>query len=197
MTNRREEILDAFSRLVSRYGLGKTSMQDVAKETGISIGTIYNDFTNKEELIFSFWQRVEEQCIRHLDSLAERNLPPEQLLRVLMLEHIKLVNEQLRDNRGIYELMTESVISYIGKSILGRRQIIQQGLIKRVEAILHQGMESGVFQIDGDSAIAAERFVEVFTEYLAPPLILQYEQEEVLLRAGSMFDFVIRAVKKQ
>jgi AcrR family transcriptional regulator len=85
MTNRREAILDVFSKLVSCYGLGKTAMQDVAQEMGISVGTIYNDFTNKEDLILAFWQRVEEQCIVRLDSVAKQDLVPEELLRLIML----------------------------------------------------------------------------------------------------------------
>lgn len=197
MSNRREEILEAFSKLVSRYGLGKTSMQDIAREAGISIGTIYNDFTNKEDLILFFWKRVEEQCISHLDALYGRDLPPEQRLRELMLEHISMRSELLRSNRGIYELLTESVISYIGKSILGRRQIIQQQFIKRVASILQCGIEEGVFEVAGDVSATAVRFVEAFTEYLAPPLVLLRQPEELLKEAESMFDFVIRAVKRQ
>lgn len=197
MSKRREEILEAFSNLVSRYGLGKTSMQDISRETGISIGTIYNEFTNKGELILFFWETVEGQLISQLDALIGRDLPPEQLLRVMILEHIRTVKEQLRNNRGIYELMTESVISCIGKSILGRRQIIQQELIKRVERILYYGIEEGVFEVAGDVSVSAVHFVEAFTEYLAPPLILPRQTEEVLKEAGSMFDFVIRSVKKR
>jgi AcrR family transcriptional regulator len=195
MTNRREEILDKFTKLVSSYGLGKTSMQDLAREMGISVGTIYNDFTNKEDLILAFWQRVEAQCIAHLDSIAGCDLPPEQLLRLLMLEYIKMLSEQLRTNRGIYDLMMESSISYLGKSILGRRQIIQQALIKRVGEILGKGLESGIFEFPGDADLTAFYFVAAFTEYSAPPLIVSRHQEEVLQEAGSMFDFVIRTVK--
>jgi len=196
MTKRREVILDTFSRLVSSYGLGKTSMHDIAKAMGISVGTIYNDFANKEDLIFAFWQRVEEQCIDYLNSLVGRDLPPEQLLRLMMLEHVRMFNEQLRGNRGIYELMMESAISYIGKSLLGRRQIIQQELINRVGQIFRIGMENGTFEIHGDVFTAATYFVAAFTEYLAPPLAMSRESEEVLKEAGAMFDFVIRAVRK-
>ena len=196
MINRREKILEVFSELVSRYGISKTSMQEIARETGISIGTIYNDFANKEDLIFAFWQRVEIQCIHHLNSLAGRDLPPEQLLRLMILEHIKIFNNQLRNNRGIYELMTESVISYIGKSILGRRGIIQQELANRVATIFHSGVTSGTFEVPGDVAESAAHFVTAFTEYLAPPLVFSREPEEVLREADLMFDFVIRAVKK-
>lgn len=196
MTNRREMILDTFGGLVSCYGLGKTSMRDVAKEMGISVGTIYNDFANKEELIFAFWQRVEEQCIAHLDDIAGRDLPPEQLLQLVMLEYIAMVNEQLRANRGIYELMMESPISYFGKSLLGRRQIIQQELINRVVGILSQGMENNTFKVDGDVVRTAGFFVAAFTEYLAPPLVMLRESEEVLKEAAAMFNFIIKAVRK-
>jgi AcrR family transcriptional regulator len=56
--HRPEEILDAALRVFAQRGLHQTSLEEVAKEAGISKGTIYLYFKNKEELFVAAAQRV-------------------------------------------------------------------------------------------------------------------------------------------
>ena len=55
---RPDEILDAALRVFARCGLHKTNLDEVAKEAGISKGTIYLYFKDKEELFVAAAQRV-------------------------------------------------------------------------------------------------------------------------------------------
>lgn len=55
---RRKEILEAAFRLFAAKGYGRVSMQEIAAESEFSIGTLYNFFSNKEEL---FLTMVEEK----------------------------------------------------------------------------------------------------------------------------------------
>jgi AcrR family transcriptional regulator len=55
---RPDEILDAALRVFARRGLHKTSLEAIAKAAGVSKGTIYLYFKNKEELFVAAAQRV-------------------------------------------------------------------------------------------------------------------------------------------
>ena len=55
---RPDEILDAALQVFARRGLHKTKLEEVAKEAGISKGTIYLYFKNKEELFVAAAHRV-------------------------------------------------------------------------------------------------------------------------------------------
>lgn len=55
---RPDEILDAALCVFTRRGLHQTTLEEVAKEAGISKGTIYLYFKNKEELFVAAAQRV-------------------------------------------------------------------------------------------------------------------------------------------
>ncbi len=44
-------ILEAASRLISHYGFDKTTMEDIAREAGVSKGSLYLEWTSKEELL--------------------------------------------------------------------------------------------------------------------------------------------------
>src|SRR5262245_60503584 len=57
-THRSEEIAAAALRVFTKRGLYQTTLDDVAKEAGISKGTIYLYFKNKEELFIAAAQRV-------------------------------------------------------------------------------------------------------------------------------------------
>lgn len=49
--NRRETILSACERLLHRYGPGKTTMQDVAREARVAVGSVYLEFESKEDIL--------------------------------------------------------------------------------------------------------------------------------------------------
>jgi AcrR family transcriptional regulator len=48
---RRETILAACERLLHRYGPNKTTMQDVAKEARVAVGSVYLEFDSKEKIL--------------------------------------------------------------------------------------------------------------------------------------------------
>jgi AcrR family transcriptional regulator len=47
---RRERLLECGRRLFARWGFDKTSMDDIARETGVSKGALYLEFPNKDAL---------------------------------------------------------------------------------------------------------------------------------------------------
>jgi len=48
--DRRERLLESAASLFCRWGFDKTSMDDIARETGISKGAVYLEFPNKDAL---------------------------------------------------------------------------------------------------------------------------------------------------
>lgn len=51
MTRRMKEISDAATRLFLQQGYAKTQISHIAKAVGVSVGTIYLDFTGKKEIL--------------------------------------------------------------------------------------------------------------------------------------------------
>ena len=49
----KDEIMQICRRIASEEGLKSLGMRKVAKECGIAIGTLYNYFSNKEELLIA------------------------------------------------------------------------------------------------------------------------------------------------
>ncbi len=67
---KRESILSAAQIQFSRYGFRRTSMEDIAKEAGVSRSSLYSYFQNKEEIFRSLAADLHERSLAD----AERHL---------------------------------------------------------------------------------------------------------------------------
>ena len=89
----RERILEGAMKAVSSHGLSKLEMTDVSASAGVSRGTLYRYFSNRNELLHSltvreahnFWTR----CVEALEDCEQ----DEERLKLLMLHATRYVRE--------------------------------------------------------------------------------------------------------
>ena len=109
---RRQHVLDAALKVFAERGFHRTTIRDIAQAAGVSDGTIYNVFENKEALLLALLRPLEEEAPARshnsvapddLDTLVRQmvrqrwaSFTPEMLsmLRVVLSE--VLVNSDLR-----------------------------------------------------------------------------------------------------
>ena len=65
---KREAILTAAFTQFSRYGFRRTSMEDIAKETGVSRASLYSYFENKEEIFRCLSASLHEETLGNAES---------------------------------------------------------------------------------------------------------------------------------
>ncbi|GAA2361213.1 TetR/AcrR family transcriptional regulator [Dactylosporangium salmoneum] len=73
---RREQIIEAATRCFVRNGFHQTSMQDVIREAGLSVGAFYRYFSSKAELIRAIAEEKVGSILATLDHLLEQDPPP-------------------------------------------------------------------------------------------------------------------------
>ena len=66
--HKREAILDAARLQFTRYGYRRTSMEDIARETGVSRASLYSYFDNKEEIFRCLAAKLHEQSLADAES---------------------------------------------------------------------------------------------------------------------------------
>lgn len=81
---RRDEIATAALRVLDRKGVANTSIAGIVEESGLSAGAIYANFENKAELAAYLAQRLFDWRIELLESPAESNPSPVDILRVVL-----------------------------------------------------------------------------------------------------------------
>lgn len=72
-----DAILDAAATLFRRYGYRRTSMEDIAKETGVSRPSLYSYFKNKDEVFESLSRRLHENALSESERLL--NVDPKEV----------------------------------------------------------------------------------------------------------------------
>lgn len=64
-------ILDAAARCVRRYGLRRTTMEEVARLAGVSRGTVHRYFGDKDTLLREVFSRADSEVIREITALMD------------------------------------------------------------------------------------------------------------------------------
>jgi len=118
---KREQILDGALRVFMQVGFDAASMNDITREAGVSKGTLYVYFKNKEDLFFAMIERQKLRIFGQLQEILEKNLP---------------VTETLHDF-GV--LFATHLLS--DKTIRGMRTVI--GVIDRMPGLAAQFMVAG------------------------------------------------------
>jgi AcrR family transcriptional regulator len=75
LTARREQILSAARICFLRNGLHTTSMQDLIREAGLSVGAVYRYFKSKNEIINAIADGVAGGVTRRLEEIAAAEPP--------------------------------------------------------------------------------------------------------------------------
>ncbi len=90
-----DAILDATAHVLVADGYDRTSTNRVAERAGVSVGSLYQYFPNKEalvgELVDRYSKHITELVVAQLDALAEE--PPERVARELVSAMVELKRE--------------------------------------------------------------------------------------------------------
>ncbi len=76
IARRREEILEAATRLFAAEGFARTDVQVVADELGVGKGTVYRYFETKEALFLAAVDRAMHQLREHVDTAVDKEADP-------------------------------------------------------------------------------------------------------------------------
>ncbi len=85
-----EQIREAAKDQVLNLGYDKTTIRSVAKKCGIGVGTVYNYFSSKEELVASFMIEDWHTALGSMKALSTQD--PEAFLRGIHLSLLSFIN---------------------------------------------------------------------------------------------------------
>jgi len=135
----RNLILDAVDALLSKYGYGKMTIEDVAKQVGIGKGTIYLHFPSKEELVLAHIDRIAEGVIRKLQELADSSDSVDRRLRRMLILRVL----QRFDSVAHYSQNLGDLLSSVRAPLLQRRQAHFEKEAAVFEGVLREGARLG------------------------------------------------------
>lgn len=195
VTDRKMAILDSFIKLVSRFGMEKTTMQDVAKEAGISVGVIYKDFANKEDLINAYIYNLIDDLVTQCRQLIREDQPAHELLHDFIIGYFKIIGIFLEENFGFFQLISESSN---GKKFFQKgemyRGLVEEKISELIRKIIEKGNREQRFSVENPSETA----VLIWHSFVSYTLQMTFQMksiETVLPQVEKMYRFIVRALE--
>ncbi len=149
----RAKLLEAAEELFTRLGYDGTSMGDVARRAGASVGTLYHHFADKRalllELIDGFGDRLAAQRRTDLDFAAFLGADP----RAAFSTWLRKAHARLRARPSLYLV----VLGMAGRDdeVRRRYQRVEEVAVERLTALIEFGQRHGLMRAGLDPQAAA------------------------------------------
>ena len=98
----RREIREAAKTLYNREGQASLSVRAIAKEAGVSVGTIYTYFGSLQGLTESLWNAPVSALAKELQTIAEETRDPVARVRGLMASYRQFAKDNQRIYRNVF-----------------------------------------------------------------------------------------------
>lgn len=139
MSQSKEELIrQAAIRVFSRKGFYKARAEEIAHEAGVAVGTIYNYFDTKEDILLSIFKGEFEERVRFYEKLQGSSLSIPEQIRRLLQEHFSLLKERAE----LAQVLLRERFNP-GKGFKDRLGDLYRGMLKRIEALIREGVEEG------------------------------------------------------
>ncbi len=191
--DRPQQIIKAALQVFGECGLANARLQDIAERAGVSKGTIYLYFPNKEELFREMVRQTAVAAIARAEQANTPGTPTNQLLAYM---------------RGYWAFVRSPVFSTIYRLVLGElhqfpdlaafyaHEVVARGQ-KLLAGIIRRGIDAGEFR-DIDPMIAARMLVALTVmngiwrdEHTGVPLLAHKSDDEVF---NELAQFYLHAI---
>ena len=152
---RRAEILSAAERIFDAHGYAATTMDAVAGAAGISKGSLYNYFSNKQDLFKQVFVEAVSGDEQQIERLTVERLPATRKLERLLDVWSSRLNHYKRIGRLVLEFWATAAREGRDGEFAGWFSEQNARWQARIEGIVTQGIEAGEFRAELDPSIAA------------------------------------------
>lgn len=126
-------VLQATLHLFSQKGYFSTSVHDIARESGVSIGSIYHHFRDKEGVASALFESLLERMTRELENIANRYDSTHDKCRAV----IELLFEMTEDEPEVMEYM---LYSKHREFLSGQLPVCSSQPFRMMREMVEQGM---------------------------------------------------------
>jgi AcrR family transcriptional regulator len=191
-TAKRRQIVEGARQVFLARGFDAASMMDIAKAAGVSKGTLYVYFKNKEELFAAI---VQQECCTHAEgafTLDGNDHNVEAVLTRLGVEYMKFLcspekASSLRIVAAIADRMPE-----IGKTFYETGPSYGIALLK---AYLDAQVEAGVLTVP-DTEVVAAQFLDACQSTLFKPVLFNFAPPPGRAQVEHVVGIAVRAFLK-
>ncbi len=144
-----ESILNVAKKMFGRYGLQKTTLDEIARVARVAKATIYNYFGSKDRVYLEVLRREANEIVEKISSSVDQEVLPGDKLIAFARARFRYMRQAINilnlDREGIEKLLpgTEST----------RNELFERE-VNIICSILEEGAEKGIFRLNNVSLAA-------------------------------------------
>jgi AcrR family transcriptional regulator len=161
---RREQIAEAALDIVRTQGIKALNVAAVSKKMEMVPSALYRHFKSKDEIVTAVLELIGRRLNAHFQQVANEQLDPLEKLRLLLMQHVELINSNNAIPRVIF---SEEVL---GGNPNKRQQLfgIIEKVLENVATIIRDGQRQGIIRSD----LAAKNLAVSFLGMIQPAAII-------------------------
>lgn len=140
---KRKLIIKTAAKLFVKKGFHKTPISEIARESGLTPGTLYNYIREKEDILFLMHEYFQISFLKQIDSSIRKETDVRIRCENAFKNLIKLTSKNKKEIRLIY-IETASQTNVSLKVILNR----QSQLIEKMSDLIDSGVKEGLFNVE-------------------------------------------------
>ena len=177
----RQKILNVAARQFQEHGFAKTSIASIMQAAGLGVGTFYNYFGSKEEVLLTLAKNLREEVEKNISVAGAENSSAAEMLALCCACTAKIIDE----NRFILPLfISASEHSDKPEQI---PQSLSPGFGELFDEIILRGQQRGEFRDDVPSNIISEMIHSIFQTTAFSKLDISF-QENIRLKIKILLD---------
>lgn len=185
------QIVDAANTRFRHYGYGKTTMVEIAADTGMSAANLYRYFNSKQDIIAECANRCMcERVDRLRVAIRKSGMSAIEQLEAYVLTDLNMSHEMAEGDERISELVNN--ITLERPDMVYKKVEAENALI--AEILLH-GNETGEFNVD-DITKTADAIHMSLIIFNVPSFMSLYSLEEFKEKARSVIELIITGLEK-
>lgn len=141
---RRNQILDAARALLFANGLHATSINQIAKQAELGVGTIYFYYKSKEEIFADLQEEGLELLFARILKASNLDLPPDEKLIKIGRQYIRF-SEENRDYYDIINYFLASPQIFFAPNLKNKIDRHGSQIIALIVETINAGTRSGMF----------------------------------------------------
>jgi AcrR family transcriptional regulator len=175
VNEKQRAIIEAASARFRYYGVGKTTMQEIATDAGVAVGTLYLYFSNKDALMCACTEEFIERHRQIIEKILASDRPAEKKLLAYLLDRFQQAEQTRTGSRHAAEI-TRAVLRLKPDRIREEGEMMWDTVVQ----ILKGGMEAGQFEIatpEVDAKMLLYAIHAFFPHALTEPVVAPSEAE--------------------
>jgi len=187
--DRRKKILVAAERLVAHYGIAKTTISDIAREARIGVGTVYLEFTSKDEIVGKLARGRHEVILDAMRHAPTEHPTFDQQFRAMMDARVRAFIEIAGDGAHASDLVHCGGCEAVKLEFVGFDQVQKEILA----SFLENAAGAGAFRLDDSDAVAGAilRAYATFT----PPVLYTQKFSNLFAELDLVHDLLLQGLK--